>query len=668
MKHNKLKYLVGLYFSALMVGSFAVQPQLKESQLIIPKPQAHHSLSTKRVTARLTQSHYKKIMLDDTFSELIFNRYIDWLDPAHNTFLQTDIDEMRQMYAKKLDDELYEGQLATPFAIYERMVKRRYERYKYALSLLDKEPDLKGDDKIENNRAKAPFPTTEAEANELWNQRVKNDVINLYLKEKKWPEIKKTLVKRYNLAINRLIQNQADDVLQSYLNAFAREIDPHTSYLSPRSAQRFEESMKLSLEGIGATLEMDDDITKIKSLVPGAPASRSKKISAGDKIIGVGQSANKIEDVIGWRLDDVVDKIKGKKGTKVYLDIEPAKGGKNKIITLVRDTIRLEDSAAKLTIEKVDGKNIAVIKISTFYLGLTEDIRKLLKEMKAKKADGLIIDLRDNGGGSLSEVIELSGLFIKEGPIVQVRDANNRITIHEDPDSAIEYTGDIMVMINRDSASASEIFAAAMQDYNRAIIVGQKTFGKGTVQQSRPLNAIYDLNPKPLGLIQYTIQKFYRINGGSTQLKGVDADILFPEIINAEKNGESFEDNALPWDKIPAASFTEANNARKVVADLNAKHQARIAKDPEFITLNEDIAIRKEKDDRKFTSLNLVERMKEYHEIEEKRLKDLNARFKREGKKILKNLEQLPKDYEAPDFFLKEAEKIMVDWLKIDNK
>ncbi|QLB21191.1 C-terminal processing peptidase [Vespertiliibacter pulmonis] len=668
MKHNKLKYLVGLYFSTLMAGSFAVQPQLKESELTIPKPEAQHILSTKRVTARLTQSHYKKIKFDDIFSELIFNRYIDWLDPSHNTFLQTDIDEMRQMYAKKLDDELYEGQLEAPFSIYERMVKRRYERYKYALSLLDKEPDLKGDDKIENDREKAPFPTTVAEADELWNQRVKNDVINLYLKEKKWPEIKKTLVKRYNLAINRLIQNKPDDILQSYLNAFAREIDPHTSYLSPRSAQRFEESMKLSLEGIGATLEMEDDITKIQSLVPGAPAARSKKISAGDKIVGVGQSANKIEDVVGWRLDDVVDKIKGKKGTKVYLDIEPAKGGKNKIITLVRDKIRLEDSAAKLTVKKMDGKNIAVIKISTFYLGLTKDVRKLLKEMKAKKADGLIIDLRDNGGGSLPEVIELAGLFIKEGPIVQVRDAFNRITIHEDPDSAIEYTGNIMVMINRNSASASEIFAAAMQDYNRAIIVGQKTFGKGTVQQSRSLNAIYDLSSRPLGLIQYTIQKFYRVNGGSTQLKGVDADIPFPEIINAEKNGESFEDNALPWDKIPSASFSEADNARKVVEDLNAKHQSRIAKDPEFITLNEDIAIRKEKDARKFTSLNLMERMKEYHESEGKRLKDLNARFQREGKKPLKNLEQLPKDYEAPDFFLKEAEKMMVDWLEIDKK
>ena len=252
--------------------------------------------------------------------------------------------------------------------------------------------------------------------------------------------------------------------------------------------------------------------------------------------------------------------------------------------------------------------------------------------------------------------------------MVQVRDAFNRIKVHEDPDNKVEYGGDIMVMINRYSASASEIFAAAMQDYNRAIIVGQQTFGKGTVQQSRSLNFVYDLDSSPLGFIQYTIQKFYRINGGSTQLKGVEADIRFPEIINAEKNGESFEDNALPWDKIPAAPYVEVGNARKAVAVLAKKHQERIANEPEFITLNEDIAIRNELDKRKYTSLNLEERKKEHQEAEAKRLKDLNARFKREGKKPLKNLDALPKDYEGPDFFLKEAENMMADWLVMDKR
>ncbi|EPZ99076.1 tail-specific protease [Glaesserella parasuis str. Nagasaki] len=650
------------------INSFAAEPQIKESELIIPKPTEQHSISTKRVTARLTQSHYHKFQLDDAFSEKIFNRYIDWLDGSHNTFLQSDIDELRAKYATKLDEELYEGKLDIAFEMYELMTKRRYERYKYALSLLDKEPDLKGQDQIENDREKAPFPKTTTEADELWLQRVKNDIINLYLKDKKWPEIKKTLTKRYNLAIRRLTQNKADDILQTYLNAFAREIDPHTSYLSPRAAKRFQESMNLSLEGIGATLSMEDDITIIKSLVPGAPAARSKKIAAGDKIVGVGQSKDKIEDVIGWRLDDVVDNIKGKKGSTVYLEIEPAKGGKTKIISLVRDKIRLEDSAAKLTVDKVDGKNIAVIKIPSFYIGLTADVRKLLEQMKTKKADGLIIDLRENGGGSLPEVVELTGLFIKDGPVVQVRDAFNRIRVHEDTDSTTLYDGNILVMINRHSASASEIFAAAMQDYNRAIIIGQQSFGKGTVQQNRSLNMVYDLDQEPLGFIQYTIQKFYRINGGSTQIKGVEADIRFPEIINAEKTGEGFEDNALPWDKIPAATYSEVAKARDVVAQLTENHEKRIAKNPEFIALNETIAINKERDDRKFTSLNLASRQEESKADEVRRLKDLNARFKREGKKQIKDLEQLPKDYEAPDFFLKETEQMMVDWLQFDKK
>lgn len=671
MKLNKVSRLMALFTMGLFVNSsFAVEPQIKENALVIPKANDQHSISTKRVTARLTQSHYEKFKLDDEFASKIFNRYIDFLDPAHNTFLQSDVEEMRAKYGTKLDDQLYAGELSAAFDMYDLMTKRRYERYKYALSLLDKEPDLKANDQIEVERDKAPFPKTTAEADKLWEERVKNDIINLYLKEKKWPEIKKTLVKRYDLAIKRLTQIKADDILQTYLNAFAREIDPHTSYLSPRAAKAFQESMNLSLEGIGATLSMEDDITSIRSLVPGAPAARSKKISVGDKIVGVGQGEKgEIEDVIGWRLDDVVDKIKGKKGSVVRLEIEPEKGGKTKIISLTRDKVRIEDSAAKLSVDKVDGKNIAVIKIPSFYIGLTSDVRKLLAQMKEKKADALIIDLRENGGGSLTEVIELSGLFIKEGPIVQVRDAFNRIKVHEDPeaDKSI-YDGKLMVMINRHSASASEIFAAAMQDYNRAIIVGQQTFGKGTVQQSRSLNFVYDLDKDPLGYIQYTIQKFYRINGGSTQLKGVDADIKFPEIINAAKTGESFEDKALPWDKIPAASYQEAGHARDAVETLTQKHEERVAKNPEFIVVNEDIAIRKERDERKFMSLNLAERQKENKEDEDRRLKNLNERFKREGKKTLKDIDALPKDYEAPDFYLKETEQMMVDWLEIDKK
>ena len=661
-------------FATLILGvwfgngsTFAVAPKIKLSDIVIPLPTEENELATKRATTRLTQSHYRKFQLDDTFSEKVFDRYIKSLDYSRNTFLQSDVDELRAKYGDKLDDQLNRGDLSIAFAMYDLMMHRRYERYVYALSLLDKEPDLDGQDQVEIDRVKSPFPKTEAEANQLWLQRVKNDIISLKLKDKKWPEIKATLTKRYNLAIRRLTQTKADDIVQVYLNALAREIDPHTSYLAPRTAKSFNESMNLSLEGIGATLQAEDDETIIKSLVPGAPAERSKKLHAGDKIIGVGQASGEIEDVIGWRLEDIVDKIKGKKGTKVRLEIEPAKGGKSRIVTIVRDKVRIEDQAAKLTLSKVNRVSIATIKIPSFYIGLTEDVKKLLKEVETKKAAALIVDLRDNGGGALTEAVALSGLFITDGPVVQVRDAYQRIRVHEDDDRTQQYKGLLLIMVNRFSASASEIFAAAMQDYNRAIVIGQNTFGKGTVQQSRSLNFVYDLNQTPLGILQYTIQKFYRINGGSTQLKGVTADINFPEVIDAKENGEEKEDNALPWDKIPAAVYSQAGNARENVSILNEKHLARTAKDPEFIALKEDLKIRDERRERKFLSLNYKARKAENDKDDARRLKEINDRFKREGKPQLKNIDDLSKDYEAPDFFLKEVEKIAVDWVGLEK-
>ena len=670
MRSNISKNVItSALLSALLIGSvpaFAVQPKLKLSDITIPTASEENQLATKRATTRLTQSHYRKISLDDAFSEKIFDRYIKNIDFSHNTFLQSDVDELRQKYGAKLDDQLNQGDLSAAFDIYDVMMKRRYERYTYALSLLDKEPDLNGQDQIEIDREKAAAPQTEADANKLWDARVKNDIINFKLKDKKWSEIKAKLTKRYNLAIRRLTQTKADDIVQIYLNAFAREIDPHTSYLSPRTAKSFNESINLSLEGIGTTLQSEDDEISIKSLVPGAPAERSKKLHPGDKIIGVGQATGDIEDVVGWRLEDLVEKIKGKKGTKVRLEIEPAKGGKSRIITLVRDKVRIEDQAAKLTFEKVSGKNIAVIKIPSFYIGLTEDVKKLLVKLENQKAEALIVDLRENGGGALTEAVALSGLFIADGPVVQVRDAYQRIRVHEDDDATQQYKGLLFVMINRYSASASEIFAAAMQDYRRGIIIGQNTFGKGTVQQSRSLNFIYDLDQSPLGVLQYTIQKFYRINGGSTQLKGVAADINFPEIIDSKEYGEDKEDNALAWDKIPSASYMEVGNIDYIdnaVNILNEKHLARIAKDPEFVALNEELKVRNERRDRKFLSLNYKMRKAENDKDDARRLKDLNERFKREGKKALKDIDDLPKDYEAPDFFLKEAEKMAADFV-----
>ena len=301
-------------------------------------------------------------------------------------------------------------------------------------------------------------------------------------------------------------------------------------------------------------------------------------------------------------------------------------------------------------------------------MGLTEDVKKLLNDIKAKKASALIVDLRENGGGALTEAVGLTGLFISDGPVVQVRDAYQRIRVHEDPDNAQQYTGPLLVMINRFSASASEIFAAAIQDYNRGVVIGQNSYGKGTVQQSRSLNFVYDLDQTPLGLLQYTIQKFYRINGGSTQLKGVAPDIQFPDVIDSKEYGEEKEDNALPWDKIPSVNYSEVSEAREPVSELVQKHNDRMAKNPEFIALNEDLKVRNERRERKFLSLNYQKRKAENDKDDEKRLKDINDRFKREGKKPLKDIDDLPKDYEAPDFFLKEAAAIAADMVKFEQK
>ncbi len=668
MKFSKLYsalFLTCVAAGVIVSPAQALTPTISADKIVMPKATEDNQLATFRTTQRFQHNHYRKVVLDDAFSMKVLRRYLDELDPRRNTFLQSDITAIEQKYGDVFDEQLKAGFTNAAFDIYQLYAKRRYDRYAYALSLLDKPLDLTGKDTIEKDRSESAWPVNQKAADALWLARVKNDEISQKLKGKTWKEIKKKLAKRYNLAIRYLTQTNADDITQLYLNAYAREIDPHTSYFSPRSQKRFRESLDLSLEGIGATLQMDDDTLVIKSLVKGAPAARSKQLKAGDKIIGVGQSRNKIEDIVGWRMDDAIDKIKGKKGTKVYLEIEPEKGGKSKIVTLVRDTIRLEDQEAKLSFSKVDGENIGVIEIPSFYIGISKDVRKFLAEAKEKKIDALVIDLRNNGGGLLKEVIELSGLFITDGPVVQVRDAYHRVREYDDPDHRIVYAGPLVVMINRYSASASEIFAAAMQDYHRALILGQNSFGKGTVQQNVPLDSIADSKPKELGSAQYTIQKFYRINGGSTQLKGVQPNIAFPETIDAKENGEESEDNALPWDQISPAFYVPNPALMPYIAKLDAKHKARMAKNFEFVYLNKKLAEDKQEDAKKTLSLNFAERKAEYDKDDAAYLVHLNQRFKKEGKSPLKKLDDLPKDYEAPDFYLREAEFIAADYAKM---
>ncbi len=642
----------------------ALEANISLEDLPVLSSEAQHETASKRVTSRFTRSHYKHFSLNDQFSQAIFERYIEMLDYNRNIFTQADIAILNK-WSTLIDDQLKSGDNQIAFDVYNLSMKRRYERFQYALRLLDKEMTFDTDEFIELDRSEAAWPKDTAELDELWRKRVKYDALNLKLTGKEWDEIKEMLGKRYNNALKRLSQTHSEDVFQLYMNAFAREVDPHTSYLSPRSADQFQTEMNLSLEGIGAVLQMTDDYTVIRSLVAGGPASSSKQLAEGDRIIGVGQDGEAIVDVIGWRLDDVVQLIKGPKGTKVYLQILPeGKDAKPEVITIVRDKIRLEDRAVKSEVIEKDGKKIGVLEVPSFYVGLAKDTDKLISELKEQGVDGIIVDLRNNGGGALTEATALSGLFITSGPVVQVRDSYGRVNVNSDTDGEISYDGPMTVLVNRYSASASEIFAAAMQDYGRALIVGENSFGKGTVQQHRSLNHIYDLFDKELGYVQYTIQKFYRIDGGSTQNRGVAPDIAFPTAVEPSETGESVEDNALPWDSIEPAKYQVLQRNPVQVEQLTAAHQARIAQDLEFGFIAEDIAKYKAEKDDNALSLNEKTRKAESEQTDIQRLARINQRQKAMGEALFKTLDDVPKDYQAPDAYLDESVAIMVDMLK----
>ncbi|OTA15800.1 carboxy-terminal protease [Xenorhabdus vietnamensis] len=636
------------------------------SQLPDLKSEIQHSTVSKRIVSRFLHSHYRQFYLNADFSGKVFDRYLNQLDYGHNVFLASDIAQFATQKGT-LGKELENGELKLPYALFNLMQKRRFERYQYVLSRLEQPVSLNSHDTIETDRAKAPWPKSIGELNKLWDAKIKFDWINLKLSGKNDKEIKETLTKRYRTLLKRLTQTKSEDVFQSIMMAFAREIDPHTSYLSPRDTEQFNSEMSLSLEGIGAVLQYDDEYISIRSLVAGGPAAKSNLLKVGDKIIGVGQLGKSIVDVVGWRLEDVVALIKGPKGSKVRLEITPsAKGAKNHIVTLTRENIRLEDNAVKMSV-KTDGKEkVGVLDIPSFYVGLTNDVKVQLQTLAKDGVSSIIIDLRGNGGGALTEAVSLSGLFISTGPVVQIRNNMGGIKKESDTDEAIYYKGPLVVLINNRSASASEIFAAVMQDYGRGLIVGEPTFGKGTVQQYRSLNRIYDQMILPewpeIGSVQYTIQKFYRINGDSTQLKGVTPDIIMPTGKEPSDIGENKEDNALPWDNIKPAHYTSSKVISDLIPLLTKLHNQRIANDPEFKYIKQDIAYYKVIKERNGVySLNYTQREKENKEYETNKLNHLNERFKREGKKLLKSLDDLPKDYKGPDPYLDESVKIALD-------
>ena len=633
------------------------------------------------ITQFISHYHYKKQPLTDSLSAAIFKEYINDLDNNKLYFLASDIEGFEK-YRNKLSDYLKDGNLTPAFEIFNVFKNRLNERMKYIDELLKRKFDFTKNETFTPNREKADWAKTKDELDELWRERIKNDELNMILSGKDAKNVADVLAKRYHNYHKIILQYDAEDVFSLFINSFTQVYDPHTDYFSPAAAANFSINMKLSLEGIGASLRQDNDYTVVASIIAGGPASKSGLLKEEDKIVGVAQGDNgEMVDVIGWRLDDVIQLIRGKKGTVVRLQIQHAKDGPGDpptTIRLVRDEVKLEEQAAKDEILNVQENGVnfkmGVIKLPSFYTDFegqrlgkpdykstTRDVRAILSKFKQEKVDGVIVDLRNNGGGSLQEAISLPGLFIKDGPIVQVKNSANMVEVDKNPDPNIVYDGPLAVVVNRFSASASEIFAAAIQDYGRGLILGSNSYGKGTVQNMIDLNHSIMTSDKNLGQLKLTIAKFYRINGSSTQRLGVKPDISFPSPYSAKEFGESSQPSALPWDQIPSSHFNRFSDLSKIIPKLEEKHEERIKSDPEYQYLLEELREFKENHDRKTISLNEAARKEEREKSEavrKQREEDLakSLGIKIENKKEVDAAVTNTKDYE-----LKESGRILAD-------
>ncbi len=650
-------------------------------------PEKQHPMVSKLVAGLFSHYHYGHKELNDSLSVALFKFYLESLDPYRSIFLASDVASFEK-YRYQFDDNLNAGELAPAFAMYNTFLKRFDERIATVNRVLAQGFDFTVNETFQYERENSPWPKTQQELDEFWRKRLKNEALNLKLSGKTAEEITSLLTKRYAEYQKRIKQNTAEDVVQIFLNAFAEAYDPHSNYLSPIASQNFGIDMSLSLEGIGAQLESDGDYTKVARIIPGGPADLSKQLWPNDKITAVGQGeSGEMVDVIGWRLDDVVQLIRGVKGSTVRLEVISSGAGPEappKRLTLVRDKIVLRESEAKSdTIELVqEGRRyrIGVIVIPSFYSDLaaqhrgekdfkstTRDVRRLLRELKGAQVDGIIVDLRGNSGGALQEAIELTGLFFDEGPVVQVRNSDGSVKVMRDPDRAVEYSGPLGVMVDRRSASASEIFAAAIQDYSRGVILGSTTFGKGTVQNLIELDRYLRNTDARLGELKLTVAKFYRIDGGTTQYRGVVPDIAFPSIWEERGLGESEEENALPWDKIDASPYVNKGEVKKYLPQLLAKSQKRTALNLEFRYLNEDIQAFKQEKARSEISLQESLRKLERDKQEEERFGKTNERRIARGLKPLKKGEKAPENEKAPDALLEEATRVLADFIVLSN-
>lgn len=696
---SKFATTLALALALGLSADIGAKPKSVSVADLTPTPeQAEAATWVKRYLTRL---HYASKPLDDAMSREILKRYLEALDSEKVFFLAEDIQGFQTRYGDKLDDAIDEEHLEAPFEIYKVYLKRMQERTAYARALLKKGFDFTVDEDYVYDRKDAPWAKSAAELDEHWRTRVKNDWLRLRLAKREDAKIAETLDKRYADFLGRVEQLDRQDVFQSFLNAYAMAIEPHTNYLGPRASENFQISMRLSLEGIGAVLQREGEYVVIRSVVEGGPAARDGRVKVGDRIVAVGQAKDPaLTDVVGWRLEDVVDLIRGPKDSIVKLEVLPAEvsvGGKTHLVEIKRDKVKLEEQAAQKRIIETGGEHsrkIGVIELPAFYLDFaarargesdyrssTRDVKKLLAELTEAGVDGVLIDLRNNGGGSLTEATELTGLFIDTGPVVQVRDGRGRVQVESDPAPGLVYSGPMAVLVNRASASASEIFAAAIQDYGRGLIIGEPTFGKGTVQQLVDLDYIAN-REQTLGQLKLTMAQFFRIDGGSTQHKGVTPDVSFPVTMDAQDYGESTYDNALPWTQIAAAAYAPVGNYARMQPLLTARHEARMAKDQEFGFLLDDIKQYRESRERKSVSLNYAKREAERKADEARVAARAKARGEADDKALAAlddglnpgergaaELEDDKKKDEKPDVLLTEGARVLADAIEllIDN-
>ncbi len=659
----KLSALPALILSTLVLGSFGIHAETKQGKQTLLEPEKVHQVTTLEIVDKLQRRHYTKIDLNQTLSADFLSAYIASIDPNRQVFLQSEIDQFQSKYGKSLVSQLQKGQIDPAYEIFNIYQQRLLKVLNEQLSDIDKTIksfNFEKNDKILIDRSEASWPTTESEINTLFNKRLKSSVLSLRFADKEEAKIIELMTKRYTNQRDRLLKLNSEDVFQTYMNAFTQLYDPHTNYLSPVTSENFDISMSLKLEGIGAMLSSKDEYTKVVRLIHAGPAWKQGELKPSDRITGVAQGDKEIVDVVGWRLDEVVKLIRGPKDSVVRLEVIPAKAvsdDERKIIRITRDEVKLEEqSVQKAMIEVKDDHGVTrkfgVLDVPAFYIDFealrkrdpnfrstTKDTAKLLSELVNDGAEGIIIDLRNNGGGSLREANELTSLFIEKGPSVQIRLSDQRTYTEAKKYFSPYYDGPLIVLINRMSASASEIFAGAIQDYKRGVVIGSPSFGKGTVQSLTPMNH---------GKLKITESKFYRISGESTQHRGVIPDISLPNIYDDTVIGESALDHALAWDSIKPAKYKQFDQVSPYIGSLRDSSKLRADKEPEFIYHRERLAY-DESMDLEYLSLNEKERKAFRDQDKKERLAIENRLRKAKGEELLSDFDNDDEDEDEND-------------------